>query len=123
MKRKTYIGLQAWDMGFDAHLTLIYTGKVNPAMEHRIQEIIYRRGGVFHFANRKEIAMLGPNRDTPVLLVEPDDHMWHLRKALLREGAPNRSQFHWTPHITLKLDGPYEVRIPKVIKLTNLGFY
>lgn len=118
----SYVGFKAWDMGFDAHMTVCYFG--DEATEEtlaKIQKIVedpYWQGPAF--ATRKGFELFGPDNDIPVATLSVPVGMHHLREELQQFSV---SQFtDWKPHITLDLEAP-EIRIPQVIRLDFLGVY
>lgn len=123
---KNYIGFKAWGFGYDAHLTMVYTG---PLTEDQVQEI--RRvllasvsSSYFSLAKRMEIAMFGPNQDLPVLIVDPHEEIHVLREVLSEHPSiPNSSEFSWNPHVTLKFQEMQPLVVPPVIKLSHLDVY
>ncbi len=120
---KNYIGLKAKGLGFDAHLTLMYTGDLTDEQEEHIEWLIQpyvREYDCF----RHRIEMFGPNHDIPVVTVNPEPAIWGLRNLLeMSHAIPNPSTLIWTPHITLKWEDPVTLHIPNRIKLTNLDLY
>lgn len=123
--RPTYIGLKAGDMGFDAHLTLLYLGKLNPEKEAKARHALSQIGRQEFLVARKGIRLFGADFDIPVVLVEDiTDNLKKLRKRLERTyGLVSRSEYGFNPHITLKLDHYQTVNIPMTIKLDQLGLY
>ncbi len=121
----SYIGLKAWDMGFDAHLTLIYTGKMSADREARTRFEMERvtKGLNYTFqALRRNIQMFGPLYNIPVLTVQPDQGLLILMKQLQLH-IPSKSQYKWNPHITLNLDSSETINLPHIIKLDRLNIY
>jgi hypothetical protein len=127
MAKKNYVGLQAVNMGFEAHLTLIYTGDLSPHKEALYEEIIDSLGKRirYHVFNldRNNIEMFGPNHDIPVLRLNMSANLNDLRNELIDRGIRNVSEYSFNPHISLKLDNHYTVEIPPRVRLVGLGLY
>lgn len=125
---KSYIGLQAVGMGFDAHMTLLYTGYLSPVQEDKVERILSSLGPrlkykVFNM-ERKSIKMFGPNHDIPVVTMHIREDLEEIREKLIKKGVPAPSDFEkFNPHITLKLNHPYTIEIPARIRLVGLGLY
>lgn len=125
---KNYIGLRATNMGFDAHMTLLYTGHLSPVQELKVQRALdwidsRLKYQVFNM-DRKSIEMFGPNKDIPVLTLYPKDDLNEIRESLIGKGVPAPSAFaEFNPHITLKLNHNYTIEIPPRIRLVGLGLY
>lgn len=125
---KNYIGLQAVGMGFDAHMTLLYTGLLSPVQEAKVQGILTSLGPRLKYKvfgmERKSIEMFGPNYDTPVITLHMREDLKDIRNELIAKGIPAPSEFtEWNPHITLKLNHPHTIEIPAIIRLVGLGLY
>ena len=119
----SYVGFKAWDMGFDAHLTVCYFGPsatVDTICE--IDEIIKQpkwQGPAW--VQRDSLALFGPYENVPVLRVTVQPELLELREELERFSV---SKFlKWNPHITLDLDRPDVLHLPARIKLDDLGVY
>ena len=128
MKTKNYIGFKAWDMGFNAHLTLVYTGEVGPQQELIIKDILHEIGEQTHYVYPHKLALFGPDNDIPVLRVRADESLFLLREQLIKWGVPNKADYDFVPHITLQLPqtrvpSNEKLIIPIVIRLANLDFY
>ncbi len=120
---KNYIGLKANGMGFDAHLTVMYTGDLEPDQESHVENILSTLGSPAFYVERDSIVMFGPNNNIPVLKVTPTLAMWNLRKILDSSHIPSPSEFPWNPHITLEFEPDSTLEIPPVIHLNQLGLY
>lgn len=123
---KTYIGFKAWGFGFDAHLTMVWTDVLSDRQVEDIRKILHANvsSSYFSLAKRLSIEMFGPNKDIPVLTVEPHEELYVLREVLAEHPAiPNPSEFSWNPHITLKAEPMQPLVIPPVIKLSLLDVY
>lgn len=124
---KNYIGLQATGMGYDAHMTLLYTGNLTDSAEARVQRILDSLGTRLKYRvfslDRKSIEMYGPNKDIPVLTLHMHKDLQRIREQLIGKGVPSPSEFGFNPHITLKLNHHYTVEIPPKIRLVGLGLY
>lgn len=125
--RGNYVGFKAMDMGFDAHLTIAYYGKLTEGEELRIKNFISHPlwyGPVY--VVRDKLDLFGAWKSTPVLRVGVPDIIYQFHDELL---AAIPSEYHkddslpWTPHITLKFDKADIIHIPKVIQLNYLGIY
>lgn len=127
--RPTYIGLKASDMGFDAHLTVMYLGKMNSEKETKVRDVIHRIGRQEFLVARKGIRFFGEMFNIPVVLVEDVDESARYSLATLRKrlehpyGLKSKSEYPFNPHITLKFDHYNTVNIPLTIKLDRLGLY
>jgi 2'-5' RNA ligase len=122
----SYIGFKAWGFGFDAHLTMVWTNKLDANQVREISQIL--RNSVspsyFSLAKRLDFAMFGPDQDIPVLLVDPHEEIHVLREVLVEHpNIPNPSEYPWNPHITLKLVPRQPLVIPPIIKLSHLDVY
>lgn len=117
-----YVGLKALGMGFDAHLTLVYLGKIDFDTECRVKMIIEDIGPVTMPVIRDKIRMFGYGKVPVVTVIYPEE-LVYLREQLVDMGVPNPSDYSWNPHITIKLDHLSDIIIPKTIVLTNLGLY
>lgn len=118
----SYVGFKAYDMGFDAHLTVCYFGdKASGETVASINKILAnpKWQGPAYVA-RKGLDFFGPNNDIAVLKVAAPMYMWELRSELEQFSA---SEWGWNPHITLELNGPETICLPAVIKLDKLGVY
>lgn len=117
----SYVGVKAFGMGFDAHLTVYYFGDERDPdeVEAFIVNDIHKQRE--YYAVRKEIAMFGYNHDIPVALVIPGPYLSKLQRKIVHHFG-QVSEFDWNPHITLKLDHN-DVIIPKIITLGQLGVY
>lgn len=123
---KDYIGFKAWGLGFDAHLTMVYTGPLVEEQVIEIREILLRSvpSTFYSLAKRDEITMFGENNEIPVVLVDPHDEVRSLREVLTENPLiPNPSQWMWNPHITLKFIENQPLVIPSLIKLSHLDVY
>lgn len=110
-------------MGFDAHLTLIFTGEMEPEEESLVKEIVYEASYKSYMVERKEIAMFGPEKNIPVIKVLDNLDLHSLRERLLQRGVRSASEYSWNPHITLRLDHAQTLRIPRFITLGELDLY
>jgi 2'-5' RNA ligase len=125
---KTYVGLKAQGMGFDAHLTVHCLGKISILQERLAVTVINNwldfSNGIY-FVERMGIELFGPVNDIPVVKVGLiNDDLFELnRKFKQHSYLPDPSEFEWNPHITLNLKSNETIRIPKIIKLTDLGLY
>jgi hypothetical protein len=135
MTIKNYLGFKAYDMGYDAHLTLLYLGDMddqgNREDRRRLNEVhewIYRnimRLSGDAFVSRVDFAMLGPNNNIPVLKVAPPPELWTWRMKAIKD-LWNGSEFNnWSPHITLPNLETFQEKItlPNPIRLGNFGLY
>lgn len=123
---KTYIGFKAWGLGFDAHLTMVYTGPLVKEQVEEIREFLLKNvsSTFWSIARRDGIAMFGEDSDIPVVLVTPNDEIMAIREMLISNYLiPNPSQWDWNPHITLKFPSSQPVVIPSIIKLAHLDVY
>jgi 2'-5' RNA ligase len=125
----SYLGFKALDMGFDAHLTVLYLGNITHEQEKLDSVATFLEGfrQEFHdsssYVIRNDIQMFGPNKDIPVVRVIPNKQMWYWRK-LAESMLWNASEFkEWNPHITIDLNAPSNIILPKVIKVTDFGLY
>jgi 2'-5' RNA ligase len=121
----SYIGLKAWDMGFDAHFTLYYFGRENSRVEEMryfLDEFKYATQYNGEFVRRASIDLF--HDDLPVVRVEMDPYsqLHTLRNRLLDE-FKNVSQYEFTPHITLDLKEDCNIILPPMIKLSDLDVY
>lgn len=121
---KNYIGYKALGMGFDAHLTLLYTGNLEEDQAKSIEEFLLTIDpSLNHFMGvRQEIKMFGPNNDIPVVTVMVPDYIHKLRETLIKAEIPNPSEFSWNPHVTLDLS-VYSIRLPLGMTFDDLGLY
>jgi 2'-5' RNA ligase len=121
--RPTYIGLRAWDMGFDAHLTVLYTGPLDKEREDYVRQVIYDIGPANFLVFRRGIEIFAG--DIPVVTVTPHEGALFLLREMLEQeyGIISPSTFPFNPHISLKLNELNTIHIPKVIKLDKLGLY
>lgn len=119
----SYVGLKAKDMGFDAHLTVVYFGP--NADKRKITEIHKIISDPIYsgklWVKRTGIELFGVNRTIPVLLVDVPDELLKLREIL--EPFSSSQYKDWNPHITLRIKSQTEIRIPYFIELTDLGVY
>lgn len=120
---KTYVAFKALDMGFDAHMTVIYLGKIS-VLQERLAQTIIDEFPYLYQVGRNNIEMFGPNNDIPVVTVIPPVGIWKLRKKLEQYSyLPNPSEYAWNPHITLDAKPNQVIIIPPAIRLTMLGLY
>lgn len=121
--KPTYIGLKAWDMGFDAHLTVMYLGPLDGERENYVNYVLSQIGRQEFLVGRNRIDLFA--NSTPVVVVDDvTDNLKKLRKRLERTyGLISPSTFPFNPHISLSLDHYETVHIPLTIKLDQLGFY
>ncbi len=120
----TYIGMKAWDMGFDAHLTIMYLGPMsyNERNTARWLTDIMRDKYREVYVLRNKIEIFAEN--TPVItVVEHENSLTRLRKWFEEEGLVSPSTFPFNPHISLNLDVPSTLHLPPQIKLSNLNLY
>lgn len=122
MTKNNYIGFKAWDLGFDAHMTFIYTGKMSEDEISLTKKLLHERGEVKALAIRNKIDMFGYGR-VPVVTLWVTPALKQFRRELIAKGVPNPSKYKWNPHITLKLNHDDTITIPKYIKLTDLDIY
>lgn len=122
---KTYIGFKAMNMGFDAHMTVLYLGQITKLQEQLALKFLedYK-----HLKNtpveRVGFDMFGPNYDLPVLRVGVPLELWRFREALENHSyLPNPSSYDWNPHITLKTKDVGTITIHPTIRLAQLGLY
>ena len=125
---KSYIGFKAMDMGFDAHVTMLYLGKLTPQEEAHCDSILslltlkLMNNWANNWAMRDELKMFGPNNDIPVVTLEKSDYLSSIRSTLeLTFNSP--SEYGFNPHITLDLNGMHTIRIPTAIRLVQFGLY
>lgn len=123
----SYIAYKAQDMGFDAHLTVLYLGSENldDETEAQVKEYLATSPSAVDAIHcmRIGIDMFGPRRDLPVVRVTVPPVMVWLRNELVREFG-NASEFKdWNPHITLDFAHTNEINIPFHINLNELGLY
>lgn len=120
----TYIGFKAEGMGFDAHLTVLYTGPLDKDRTDAVKSILSTFAPINIWVERKGIELFGPENNIPVVTVYTSETLINLRQKLLDYGIPNASKFkEWNPHITLAVDPNKIIKIPAAIRLVNLGFY
>lgn len=112
-------------MGFNAHLTLIYTGDLTKEKASEIEELLLTVDpGFHHFMGvRQEIKMFGSHNSIPVVTVMVPNQIIELRKYLLNNGIPSPSEFDWTPHVTLDLETSSTIRLPLGMMFDELGIY
>lgn len=122
---KNYIGFKAWGLGYDAHLTLIYTGDLSDQQVTELRTLLLKTvpSTFYSLAKRLEFAMFGPKHDVPVIKVECIEEVIILRESLLSYGVPNPSEWGWNPHITLQLTPEQPLVIPSIFKLSHLDVY
>ena len=122
---KTYIGLKALGMGFDAHLTVFYLGRnMIQAEIEQVKALLYQIGTVEIVVERNRIEMF--SRETPALTVKPIavlGDLYNLRKIIEESGFVSPSEYPFNPHITLRLNNGNDIHIPRFIKLNQLGLY
>lgn len=121
----TYIGYKAHDIGFDAHLTVLFMGleEIDAREQIAIQQELTEHFKSTEVVFRKDIQMFGPENDIPVLTIHPTVAMINLRIHLANKYG-NKSQFkEWNPHITLDFDHTETIHLPWSIRLTDLGVY
>lgn len=122
MMKKAYIGLRAWDMGFDAHLTVAFLGDIDQEREFYIREKIaqHRWDQRIFYVARKKIELFGPNNDIPVITVAVPLSLRGLVEEMAHMGIEQNSEWPWNPHISLKLEDTDTIHIPVVIRLDKL---
>lgn len=126
---KTYVGLKANNMGFDAHLTVFYLGEITQVQEQLARRVLedfdYSYPNQIFYVERENISMFGPNNDIPVLTVMPMSGALERLRDMFADHAylPNPSEFDWNPHITIKFKYGAPIILPGLIELTNLGLY
>jgi hypothetical protein len=123
-----YIGFIASHMGFDAHLTVMYTGPLSDEQKASIGIFLSNITTTeFVVCSRWEIAMFGPDNNIPVLRVIPTPYLWYLRRQIEKnEEIPKPSAFtDWNPHITLPDFGLYhkDIVLPSTIQLEGFGIH
>lgn len=129
---KTYVGLKAQGMGFDAHLTVHYCGNLTSTQERYIRFLLNEWDGPREFTVvPSHIKMFGKN-DFPVPVVvvsrfttDPENSGRSLidLNNFLHDNFPSPSKFRWEPHITLKIPFRQDLHIPHEIRLTELDLY
>lgn len=126
---KTYVGLKANNMGFDAHLTVFYLGEITKLQETLAERVLEDFDHNYHdqefYAHRTGIKLFGPNNDIPVMTVDPASGALPRLREMLEQHSylPNPSEFDWNPHITIKLRYGTPIILPSLIMLTSLGLY
>lgn len=129
---KNYIGFKALDMGFDAHLTMLYTGDLSfdqvRDIEFALEHMSLKYNG--DWVERKALDLFGPidsdtlRATTPVVVVNVSENLKMLREILIDMEFPNPSEYPWNPHISLDFSsGMHTIKIPPMIRITNLGLY
>lgn len=120
-----YIGLKTHDLGFDAHLTLLYTGIMDEEQTQIANDILDTYGKQSYFVLRDRVDLFGPRNNTPVLrVVPPNLDLLDLRMTLIEKGVPNASSFNnWNPHITLDFEHSGPIHLPALIWLSDLGIH
>lgn len=125
MTFKNYVGLKTLNLGFDGHLTVLYTGDLDSdrasAAEWLVEEWLLKHSIERFYAIPTEPDLFGPNNDIPVIIVQPSPAILDLREYLLSQGLPNPSEFPWTPHITIPFLSPKFGA--STIELGKLGVY
>lgn len=122
---KNYIGFKAWGLGFDAHMTLLYTGDLSPEDEKTVENTISRavNSSFYSVATRQYLDLFGPDLNVPVLRVSVMDELLALREHFIAAGVPNPSEYHYNPHISLQFIENQPLVIPAYIRLSHLGLY
>lgn len=124
----SYLGFKVKDMGFDAHLTVLYLGYITHDQEKiaRVNEFLAMNRDELSgsdYVIRHDIELFGPEKNLPVVTVMVGKHLWAIRKMAELQ-LWNASEFKdWNPHITLDLEAPGDLRIPKAIKVSDFGLY
>jgi 2'-5' RNA ligase len=125
MKDRYYLGLKAWDMGYDAHLTVHYLGELSQEDKTRIAIWIDKHQLTnyhFHVA-RDSIAMFGPKNNIPVLKLRMiNDELTKLQQECEQIWG-KVSDYPWNPHITLKFIPGQTIHIPELIRLSGFNLY
>lgn len=118
---KNYIGYKAEGMGFDAHLTLLYTGDLDSPLLLKYAESLVDRYGHTDGLEviRDEIIMFGTN---PVVLLEVPLMLTEIHNLFVKHWPVVHSNA-WRPHITIKYNHDDTILIPKRIRLHSLGVY
>lgn len=111
-------------MGFDAHMTLLFTGDLTKTKEYFIRGYLekFDRHDAVYEVERKCISMFGEG-NIPVVEIIPTNFLSGLRLHMIESKFPNPSEFGFNPHITLKLDHDEDIHIPRIIELTHLDLY
>lgn len=122
---KNYIGFKAWGFGFDAHLTLLYTGNLTSDEEETVEKLISRavNSSFYSVATRLSIDMFGPEFNVPVVRVNVLDEVLAIREYFISEGVPNPSEFPFNPHVSLEFTENQPLVIPSHFRLSRLGLY
>ena len=122
---KNYIGLKAWGFGFDAHMTLLYTGNLTSSEEKTVQDLISRAvtSSFYSVAVRANLDLFGPELNVPVLRMSVMDEIYALREHFISMGVPNLSEYGFNPHITLQFVENQPLVIPSHFRLSHLGLY
>jgi hypothetical protein len=122
--KMSYISFKAQDMGFDAHLTVLYLGEDEPTREQRFAFDKIMADGKWQgdsLAKRWFIDLFGPETNIPVLRVFVPPELLAFR-MLCESIMGNGSEYkNWNPHITLDLAHNDTIHIPSEIKLTDLS--
>lgn len=116
-----YIGLHANDMGFDAHLTIMYFGTLDKDRFEYTMDVLKNIEPTIFFATRTGIKSFGKKLSVPVVTVKFEDTSMNSFLRYLDEwDITSNSEHSWNPHITIKLDHSETIMIPEYIKLSNL---
>ena len=101
MSNHNYVGIEAPEIGDKAHLTLLFLGDREPGITALdiIKPYQHNRPSV----KRYGLAMFGPEKNTPVVLVEINatSILWKIRNNLLAMGYTDRTGYSFNPHISL----------------------
>lgn len=122
MDTKAYIGLVAWDMGFDAHMTLHFIGELDKERADYVLHTLKELGPITSLALRTTLDCFGSaGAPVPVVKLVVSQDLVDYRSMLSQAGIINDTDSQWKPHITLKIPDPTHatIHIPQSIKLTG----
>lgn len=116
-----YIGYKAEDMGFDAHMTIMWLGKLDKERSDYVKSLL--KDWPYHNAVVEPIKITN-FYSTPVVRVKVPEEILSLLRYLNAHGVESASEFPFNPHISLYLPGDGStLKIPGKIILSELGLY
>jgi hypothetical protein len=109
---------EALNLGFDAHLTILYKGEMTPIEFDKIKELFEEHKLIKrHEAYRRNLALFGPRKDIPVIKVDISPYLAGMHWSLV-DLVGSGSEFDWDPHITLDYEA-FIITIPTIIRLAT----
>lgn len=116
-----WLEFKAWDMGFDAHLTLHWMGKCEGTQTFPIRKWLAETqvGTYTTYVKPTGIEIFGSDNEVAVVTVDTFPDITEMKNQV-EELFPSPSEFSFRPHITLKGIGFNSITIPPIIKLSGL---